>query len=232
MKCFANLGLCAAATADCAADCGDDTCYQATCEPTYTIPPQGLDDLVGGYTELSQTPNGLLAVYFDKFQDSAKWVRQSAGTWGTPVAIGATTGPFASGVVDTNGDVYLAYQDRANKRLVFDANGTIEVIQDGVRDTATWWIVNDIGEDVQLRQNGAGNFVVVYQDATEHILHRAERMAADAWNVGSLGLPGDPYTGAHGFYLSMLKDAATDTLVETVINSQLETPTGNPVLYE
>ncbi len=236
-RCVASVGQCQEPTSDCSSDCADGSvCYMGTCELEYEAPPAAYLEAVGTNAELSTTPDGgLLLVYWDGMQESVVWQRWNDG-WGTANVLGTGTGPWASGAVDSDDAVHLAYMqtNTVPPELVY-RNATADVtetVQDGIRDTADWWLVNDIGEDVDLRIGDDGTVTVVYQDATSHALKLATRDGADSWTVSDLSVPGDPYTGSHGFYATMLKLGDTQLSVDMVINQSLDPTEATPASHE
>ncbi len=77
-----------------------------------------------------------------------------------------------------------------------------------------------------------GRVILVFQDATRHVMHRAVRGTNGQWTVDPLGDPGDPYTGAHGFYASLVQTAGTSLVVEFVINNRLDPSEAKPAFYK
>lgn len=237
--CFAQTAQCLAPTNDCPEACADGSeCYQGVCEIVFKEPAVGYLAAVGTNAELSRTPDGgLLLVYWDAMQDSIVWNRwNSSGGWGMPNLIGAGSGPWASGVVDGSDEVHLAWTDNTVKPpvLVYQnlTSGSPEVIQDGIRDTASGWLINDIGENVDLRIAANGDLSVVYQDATRHVLRLGTKSAQGMWQTSELGIPGNPYTGGHGFYAAMLKLPDAQFIVELTVNNQSDPTEAKPVFHE
>ena len=236
-ECIASLGQCLAPTNDCTGDCADGSaCYQGVCELTHKEPPVGYLRAIGTNAQLSKTSTGLLVVYYDHTQRSAAWSRFDGTTWSAPTFVGAGTGPWIGGMVDASDNIHLAYTETVGEvpQLTYAdvTAGTTEIVQDGIRDTATWWLVNDIGEDVDLRVASDGAITLLFQDATEHVLKMATRSTAGVWNVSDVATPGMPYSGGHGFYAAMLKLPDAQFSVELTINNQLDPTEAAPEFHE
>ncbi len=233
-ECFAGDGVCREPSEDCANTCADGSaCWQGSCVATFEEPPVGYTTGIGTNNELSVTPAGdLLLVYWDWTQDSVVWNRFD-GAWGQPNVIGAGSGPWASGAVDASNEVHVAWMDSTVTPPVLMyqnvTSGQPEVIVDGIRDTATSWLVADIGSDVNLRLAGSTP-TVVFQDEVQHSLRKGTRGANGMWQVSDVAVKGDPFTGSHGFYAAMLK-ADPEMMVELVINNQLEAPEAAPEFH-
>lgn len=235
--CFANAGQCAEPSGDCTQDCADGSaCYMGTCEIVYKSPAVGYLRAAGTNAELSTTPDGgLLLVYWDHSQRSVAWSRWDGANWGTPALIGTGTGPWASGMVDAADNVHLAYMEAGEPPQLTYLNissATPEIIQDGIRDTTDWWLVNDIGDGVDLRVATDGTVTAVYQDATQHVLKIATRDGSGNWTVSDLATSGEPYTGSYGFYAAMLKLPEAQMAVELVIDNQLDPTKAAPAIHE
>ncbi|CAN0100074.1 unnamed protein product, partial [Laminaria digitata] len=235
--CMRNHSVCAAPTADCGdVDCGDDQCYNGVCEPTFTDgAPAGAPFTVGSFLELSATPDGLLLVFHDGSQSSVGWLtRGPDATWSMPQFVGSPSGPYASGTVDANGILHMAYMDEPGYALVYEQLGesTREIIAFGLRDANDEWLLTRIGESVTLRLGADGQPDVLFQDATLHSLVRSTRLGANQWATQTLAERGDPYTGAHGFYMTMIRASGDSVAVEYVIDSQAEEPHAFPVFHQ
>jgi len=85
-------------------------------------------------------------------------------------------------------------------------------------------MINDIGEDVQLRREADGSLMVSYQDATRHTLHIARR-GAGGWTVEELA-GRTPYVGSHGFFATLLRAPDSLMIAHFVINQQTMPATG------
>jgi MYXO-CTERM domain-containing protein len=233
-ECFLADATCVQQTGDCTDSCGDGTeCRNGSCEPIYVEPAGQYPNMVGLFNNLTTTSDGLLLVFHDNRQEVVGWTRWSAGdsTWEDPSFLGSGTGPYASGMVDADGNVHLAYMDTENQALVYQQVGGSgeETIISGVRDTAEAYLVADIGEDVHLRVKSDGTPQVLFQDATWHKLHVASRSNSGDWTVDTLAEPGDPYTGAHGLYIDVVQSPSDSSFaVEYVIDNQAEPTTATP----
>ena len=235
-SCARNLTQCVVATADCAGACGDgEVCYQGACEPEFVDgKPVGVPKTLGAFLELSPTADGLLLVFYDGSQGSVGWIERAGdGTWAMPQYIGSPSGPYASALYDSNGVLHVAYMDEANYSLVYEQIGqnVSEVIAFGLRDSNDEWLLSRIGESVTLRMGADGQPDVLYQDATLHSLIRSTRLGANQWATQTLAERGNPYTGAHGFYMTMIRAAGDAIAVEYVIDSQAEDPHAFPVFH-
>ena len=60
---------------------------------------------------------------------------------------------------------------------------------------------------------------------------RATRQGAGQWAPAVLAAPGNPYTGAHGFYSTMIRSESDAIAVEYVVDSQADTPTAFPIFH-
>ena len=236
-SCVVSIAACAPESNDCPDACDAGTmCYQGTCQDVYAEPLQGYLRAVGTNAQLTATSNGLLVVYYDAMQSSAAWSRFDGNAWSAPTLLGPGTGPWIGGMADASDNIHLAYMQRVGDvpQLTYTdvTAGTTEVIQDGIRDTADWWLVTDIGEDVDVRVDGSGAVNVLFNDATSHELKLATRAAGGGWSVSTTATPGMPYSGAHGFYAAMLRVADATLNVEFTINNQVDPTTGVPLLNE
>lgn len=234
--CARNLTQCVVATADCGGACGDtEACYQGACEPVFTEgKPTAVSHTLGSFLELSAKPNGILLTFYDGSQNSIGWIEQSAGdAWTMPQYIGAPSGPYASALYDANGVLHVAYMDEPGYSLIYEqiGQGVSEVIAFGLRDGNDEWLLNRIGESVTLRIGADGQPDVLFQDATLHELVRSTRLGANQWATQSIAERGNPYTGAHGFYMTMIREAGDAIAVEYVIDSQAEKPHAYPVFH-
>lgn len=234
-SCFAQAGICAAPTADCGqAACGDGTaCLSGTCQPIFNeSAPKATPAMTGLFLDLSATADGLLLVFYDGEQKSVGWTKLAGDTWEMPRYVGTPSGPYASGLVDGEGKVHLAYMDEPGRRLMYEREGDQpELIVDGLRDTGTQWLMSRVGEDVTMRLKGNGSIEVIYQDATLHQLMMADRQAPNSWKVSTLAAAKDPYDGEHGFYANIVRRDGASMVVEYVIDNQ-SSPTGaKPMFY-
>ncbi len=231
--CVSSLAQCLPKSTDCPEACADGTaCYQGACVIVHKAPPAGYLRAVGTNAQLSKSPSGLLVVYYDFLQQSAAWSRFDGTAWEAPTMVGPGTGPWIAGVVDATDNLHLAYTERVGDvpQLTYAdvTAATTEVVQDGIRDTIDWWLVTDIGEDVDMRLATDGTVTVVYQDATAHSLKMATRSMMGVWSVTDLATPGTPYAGAAGFYATMLKLPDAQFSAEFVINNQLDPSEATP----
>ena len=136
-----------------------------------------------------------------------------------------------SGAIDTNGKLHLAYMDTKTPALVYWTQGAAaQVIMDGKRDDADGWVLADIGEGVSLRLVGDERVQVVFQDTTRHTMYTST-LTANGWAKSALAAPGSPYSGARGFFGTMLIDAGASIAVEYVINNQRKPGEGFPVFH-
>ncbi|QDG52515.1 respiratory nitrate reductase subunit gamma [Persicimonas caeni] len=234
--CFpGDTPTCSEPTDDCADSCGDGLeCYNGACEPYYTRGKRAYPMMVGLYAHLSTTSDGLAVTFYDHLQQQVGWSTRANDTWAEATLLGAASGPYVSGAVDADGNVHLAYMDTQTQQLVYEIPGqnTRETIADGVRDTTEGYVLNDIGEDVELRLESDGTVRVLYQDATWHKLHIATRDASGNWTVDTLSEPGDPYSGSHGFFAAMVRNAdSSDLAVDFVLNNQADPAEGKPEFH-
>ncbi|MGM0554907.1 MAG: hypothetical protein ACQEVA_00825 [Myxococcota bacterium] len=231
-ECFLSDATCVQQTGDCTDTCGDGLeCRNAQCDPIYVAPPIQYPNMVGLFNDLTLTSDGLLLVFHDNRQQVVGWSKYAEGTWDEPSFLGGSSGPYASGMVDADGNIHLAYMDTDAKALVYQQVGGsgVETVASGVRDTSDGYILADIGEDVHLRVKSDGTVQVLFQDATWHKLHVATRSTSGDWTVDTLAEPGDPYSGAHGLYIDVIQsDADSSFAVEYVINNQADPTTAEP----
>ncbi len=226
-QCFPSTSECVAPASDCGAACADGTaCLAGTCRPTWKAPAATYRKSIAVLNELSTTPDGLLVTNWDGISESVvatQW-NSTTKTWGPSRQ--TFGGPYASGLVDDAGDLHLAYMDTVNDTLVYEnlTTGTTEIIVEGVRDSTAGWMVNDIGEDVNLRREADGSLMVSYQDATQHTLHIARR-GAGGWTVEELA-GRSPYLGSHGFFATLLRAPDSLMIAHFVINQQTMPSTG------
>lgn len=236
-KCIVPLAACQEPTSDCADDCAADgnVCWMGSCVALYEKPANSYARSLGTNAELSATPDGgLLLVYWDYTQNSVVWTRFDGTAWGAANVLGDGTGPWASGMVDANDNLHLAYMEGTTPpQLTYRdvTNDVTEIVVDGMRDTVDWWLVNDIGEDVDLRVATDGTVELLFQDATQHTLNLATRNGANSWTVTEVAAPGD-YTGAHGFYATMLKLPDVQFSVDLVIDNQADPTVAAPEFHE
>lgn len=232
-SCVQATGQCASDSGDCAGACSDtQVCVAGSCELEYAPGRRARLNSTGQHLELSQTPDGLLLTFYDHSQRSVGWTRYT-DSWAMPQYVGTPSGPYASGFVDASDKLHLAYMDTQNKSLVYEnvTDGVTETIIDGARDRADMWIVNDIGEDVSMRVDSDGTVVAVFQDATLHTLHLAERASDGTWTVSALA-DRDPYMGSHGFYATLLKVADSSVVAHWSINQQVDPRVTEAVVLE
>jgi uncharacterized protein (TIGR03382 family) len=235
-SCFTGSDpACAEPTDDCDADCGDGlSCNAGSCVPVYVSGKDAYPMMVGLFAQLSPTADGLALTFFDNLQQQVGWAMRTEDAWSEAEFLGAPSGPYVSGAVDGDGKLHLAYMDTTNKELVYEivGDGIRETIAGGVRDTAEGYILSNIGEDVDLSLAQDGSVQVIYQDATWHKLHIATRDGADSWTIDTLGEPGDPYTGSHGFFTAMVRNpASSDLAVDFVINKQADPVESKPEFH-
>lgn len=223
---------CAEPTTDCTDTCAAGTeCNAGTCEPYYQKPKKSYPMMVGVFSQLSKTADGLAVTFYDNLQQQVGWTTRASDAWAEPQFLGEASGPYVSGAYDADGNLHLAYMDPDTQNLVYEVvgQGTREVIADAVRDTADGYLMSDIGEDVDLRLHADGTVQVIYQDATWHKLMEATRDTDGNWSTQTLGEPGDPYDGAHGFYAAMVRNPdSSEMAVDFVLNNQADPAEGKP----
>ncbi len=236
-ECFTSSATCAAPTDDCTDTCADGlACNQGSCMPIFVAPKKAYPFMTGVFAQLSKTSDGLAVTFFDNLQRHVGWATRAAdGTWGDAQFLSKRSGPYASVAFDANGKLHLAYMDPATQNLVYQVGveGDPEIVANGVRDTVDGYLLNDIGEDVDLKLHADGTVQVLYQDATWHKLQLATRDADGNWSTQTLGEPGDPYTGAHGFFAAMVRDVDNSNMaVDFVLNNQTDPSEGKPEFHE
>jgi hypothetical protein len=224
--CFPSVSACRAVDASCATACAEGFgCLEGQCQPTFnTAAPLALAPTAAQFMELSATPTGLLLVFYDHTRGEVGWMRYEQGDWERmPEYLGKPSGPYASGLVDSNGIFHLAYMVEASGgALVYEqiGQGVRETILDGLRDTASEWLMARVGEDVHLRLDGMGRPAVLFHDATLHQLRAATRTAAGRWMPQTLAEPGATYSGARGFYAGAVRTSGPSVALEYVIQNQ------------
>ncbi len=231
--CVQATGECVTATNDCPNACGDaQVCYMGSCEIEYTPGRISRLTTTGQHLELSETPDGLLLTFYDHEQRSAGWTRYT-DSWAMPQFVGTPSGPYATGFVDASDKLHLAYMDTQAKTVVYQnvTDGITETVIEGVRDLADMWLITDIGEDVTMRVDADGTVVMVFQDATLHTLHLAERATDGTWTVNELA-GRDPYMGSHGFFATLQKVADTSLVAHWSINQQVDPRVAVPVILQ
>lgn len=226
-QCLPAVAACVAPTNDCAACDEGSACYNGSCQPTWTAPAANYRLTTGVLNELTTTSTGLLATFWDGANNQVVNMQynSSTDTWGEPLL--TPGGPYATGVIDGNGKLHIAYMDVDANTLIYEnvTDGVTEVIIEGVRDSVDGWMINDIGEDVQLRVEADGSLVATFQDATRHTLHVARRGGA-GWTISELA-GRNPYTGSHGFFATMLRAPDTALIAHFTIHQQLMPATGS-----
>jgi MYXO-CTERM domain-containing protein len=236
-QCFTGVGECRALDTSCAAACAEGFgCLAGACEPTFnTAAPLAQAPVAAQFMELTTTPTGLLLVFYDHQRGEVGWMRYAQNAWeAMPQYLGKPSGPYASGLVDNNGVLHLAYMvEAAGGALVYEqlGQGVREVIIDGLRDTGAEWLMARVGEDVHLRLDGQNRAAVVFQDATLHQLRAATRTAAGQWMPQTLAEPGMTYSGARGFYAGALRTSGPSLALEYIINNQAQPVGGSLVAH-
>ncbi len=226
-QCFPSVSECVAPANDCGAACADGTaCLSGTCQATWKAPAATYRKSIAVLNELSITPSGLLVTNWDGIAETVVATEWNSTTKNWGPSRQTSGGPYASGLVDDAGDLHVAYMDTVNDTLVYEnlTSGLTEVIVEGVRDSTEGWMINDIGEDVQLRREADGSLMVSYQDATRHTLHIARR-GAGGWTVEELA-GRTPYMGSHGFFATLLRAPDSLMIAHFVINQQTIPATG------
>lgn len=226
---------CIIKTRDCDDTCEDGlSCISGTCEATYSSGPRAYPPMTGVFAQLSTSDDGIAVTFYDGINQQVGWAKRSGDTWGEAQTLGTPSGPYVSGVFDSAGQLHLAYMDRVAQQLVYEqvGNSVREVVADGARDSTDGYLLADIGEDVDLRVLSDGTIELLYQDATWHTLIRATRTPAGDWSSSTLGEPGDPYSGAHGFYTTMVREPSDSSLaVDFVLNPQEDPTVGEPEFH-
>lgn len=185
----------------------------------------------GLFNQLTKTPEGMLLVFYDHNLENVAWIEHINGDWELPQFLGIPSGPYVSGAIDASGKLHLAYMDTKNPALVYWTQGAAaQVIMDGKRDDAEGWVLSDIGEGVSLRLIGDGRVQVMFQDTTRHVLYTST-LTANGWAKSALAAPGSPYSGARGFFGTMISNAGASIAVEYVINNQGKPATAFPVFH-
>lgn len=226
---------CIIKTRDCSPVCDDGfACINGTCETIHVKLARDYPLMTGLFSHLSSTSDGLVVTFYNHISQQVAWATHSGGAWTAAQSLGAPSGPYVSGALDDAGQLHLAYMEPTAQQLIYEqvGNGVREVVADGARDSSSGFILADIGEDVDLRLLADGSVELLYQDTTQHTLILSTRSADGAWTHTVLGEPGSPYSGAHGFFATMVRQPSTSKLaVEFVLNQQ-ETPTvGKPVFH-
>ncbi|TDP75266.1 MYXO-CTERM sorting domain-containing protein [Bradymonas sediminis] len=226
---------CVIKTRDCSATCDDGfACIDGTCETIFVSQAKEYPLMTGLFSQLSSTDTGIAVTFYDHINQQVGWAKRNDQTWDAAQFLGNTSGPYVSGAFDANGQLHLAYMDPVAQQLLYEqvGNGTPEVVADGARDTVNGYILADIGEDVDLRLLADGSVELLYQDATAHTLVLATRDPAGAWTSTTLSEPGSPYTGAHGFFATMVREPSTSSLaVDFVLNQQADPTVGQPEFH-
>src|SRR5690554_778036 len=226
---------CIIKTRDCSPVCDDGfACISGTCETIYVKLARDYPLMTGLFSHLSSTSDGLAVTFYNHINQQVAWAKRSGDTWAAAQSLGAPSGPYVSGAIDADGQLHLAYMEPTAQQLIYEqvGNGVREVVADGARDSSAGFILADIGEDVDLRLLADGSVELLYQDATQHTLILATRSAAGAWSHSTLGEPGSPYSGAHGFFATMVREPSTSKLAVDFVLNQQETPTvGQPEFH-
>ena len=188
--------------------------------------------VVGNFTDLVETPEGLAVFYHDGARDQVAWNVYSMAeeSWSMTRYGASPSGPYVTGAVDAEGTLHMAYMDEAERALIYEQSGSLnrEVIHDGLRDTGEEWLVARIGESVTMRLDASGQPQVVFQDATMHRLMVGQRLDGD-WSTEVLGGGEDTYDGARGFYTHIIRAEDEALAVDYVIHNQQEVPSAYPV---
>ena len=196
----------------CNDSCGDgEACFGTTC---IDIAVEGLDVLpegVGLFASAVRTSDGSGAVaYYDRTGGDLRLVRQIGGAWQTPEILdgravdGTDTtdaGQFCNLFVDGDDNLHIAYVDAIadDLRYLDVTNMTSDVVDAGIRIGPDRVTRVFIGDDAKIAMDGAGNLVIVYQDATQHDLLVATQNG-NAWQIVTIAGDGASYDGSYGFY--------------------------------
>jgi MYXO-CTERM domain-containing protein len=225
-KCVEASAECRETTSDCEGCEDGQACFDGECRGIYQRPELPAHRLMTGlYNRLAPTDDGLFILFYDHINRRIGWTTGTTGDWQQPTYLEGETGPYADVAFDSNGDRHIVYMDPGAQSLKYrgpDADGD-EVVDDGVRNGSDEYLQAQIGQNVRLWIDDSGTPRVVYQDATTHELHRAERTGADSWSTTALRGPGsiENYEGARGFFTAT-PAPSTDIVVEHVIDQQAE----------
>lgn len=201
----------------------------------------------GLFNSLARHPDGRLALaWYDRSEGRLWWSSMVDAGWTEPEMLAGwghpdpdrdgDMGANVDLIVDGDGNAHLCYQDGMTDSLRYlaPALDRDEWVDDGV------WLdvggrpysVHVVGDDCNVRLDGAGDPVIVFQDATLQalLMRRRTREVVDPtvenpWS-GREVLRGDEadYQGAHGFYASAAVVDGELWVVHYVYNNQVAPP--------
>ncbi|MFU8802331.1 MAG: MYXO-CTERM sorting domain-containing protein [Bradymonadaceae bacterium] len=186
----------------------------------------------GLFARLTPSPDGLLLTYYDASRNRASRTFFEAGAWEDPTRLAVRTGPYTAGVMDSAGTLHVAFMNHSSLRHIhFSNDGTqAGAIHEGIRDNPEGYYAGPIGDNVALAIDGSNRVVASFQDAYDHALYFAVYDGED-WSSQRLRPETDKYTGAHGFYSSMVIHQGVPVIVEYLINNQANPPTAAAVVH-
>lgn len=225
-KCVDAAAECRETTSDCDGCEDGQACFDGKCRAIYQRPELPAHRLMTGlYNRLVSTDDGLLILFYDHIDRRIGWTTGTTGNWQAPTYLEGEAGPYADVAFDSNGGRHIVYMDPAAQSLKYRAPeaDSDEIVDDGVRNGSDEYLQAQIGQDVRLWFDDGGAPQVVYQDATTHELHHAERTGADSWSTTALQGPGsiENYEGAHGFFTAT-PAPSSGVVIEHVIDQQAE----------
>jgi hypothetical protein len=158
--------------------------------PAFYDLPQG----VGLFASNLLLPDGRAAVVFYDREGGALRVAEQQGGWDLATLDGGgdmDRGAWADALVDEAGTVHIAYQDAIGDQLLYTTwdggeAGSIEVVDDGVRDGETR--THPVGASASLFIDSSGAISIAYQDGATSDLVIARR-ASGSWTRDDLGSP-------------------------------------------
>jgi hypothetical protein len=218
--CVKSTGACTATVSGCQPDCPmGQACVtvmnKATCVATVSKDaPISYPNADGLYISLSQTPQGLGIVAYDRVRGNLMGVSNAGGKWQAQILDGQTgansdpmrmdtgdVGIGASLFVTPNGDWHIAYVNGIRERLQYllvPGGGkplTPEIVDDGTNNGAPYPDgTHIVGDDATIVVDpGSGTVTIAYQDATVGALRVAKGTlmmgASHKWTATSIAQP-------------------------------------------
>ncbi len=230
-----------------AGDWGEPFVVQSRALPAQNPETGNYPEGTGLFNSLTHGPDDRLQLaWYDRTEGRLWWSTLVDAGWAEPEMMAGwghpdpdRDGDMGANVdlfVDGEGNPHLCYQDGMTDSLRYLAP-TLE--RDEWVDDGVWldvggraYAVHVVGEDCNVRLDGAGEPVIVFQDSTLQALLMRRRtrpvqdpMVENPW-AGREVLRGDEanYEGAHGFYASAAVVDGELWVVHYVYNNQVSPP--------
>ncbi len=153
-------------------------------------------------TRVRTIDDGWLVYFFDNTVRQPCWLTFDGTDFSSVSLLGEVTGPYASVVIDGDGDAHWAYMDPDAPRLLYrDPSGSTSVIDSGVRHTLTCTVRAPIGHDVHLELGD--ELEVFFHDATTHEL--VQGVLDGSWQLEAIAGEAGQVSAGHGFFVRTLE---------------------------